>query len=213
MLKALACLAALSVAGPTVASAATLRNLGTGLAAIGAVDETAGAVLESNASFTATITAGSNTGFGKSPYEMLGAGNFENLQFFVVSDPSNQSFPVSADLTFTKDRSRVQFLWGSPDLAPFTGPSPVTNTIELFDDGNLIATLDLSDMLPAYDFNSREPVLTEIVSQVMFDQVRFTTTRNAFELANITSSVPVPAGFVLMAGGVGLLGLRKRKAA
>lgn len=212
MYKVLACLAALAVATPAGASTLKLKGLKLGHDALAAVDQSAGATLEANASFDAMVVTGSPA-FAKSPYEINGVGSFEMLDYFAIADPANTTFPVSADLTFTKDRSKLTFLWGTPDLAPFTGPSPVTNTIELFADGTSLGTLDLSDMFPAYDFSSRDPVLTQIVSTVMFDQVRFTTTRNAFEIANITSSVPVPAGFVLMAGGLGLLGLRKRAAA
>ncbi|MEM9840104.1 MAG: hypothetical protein AAF830_13240 [Pseudomonadota bacterium] len=213
MYKMMLGLAALTLASPAAAATLEIKNLGVGNAGVAKVDTSAGADLEASMSFDAVVTAGSNLGMGKSPYEILGTGNFETLEFFVVSDPTNLNFPIFADLTIAGGTNRLSFLWGTPDLAPFTGAGRVTNGIELFFDGVSLGTLDLADMAPAYDFSSEEPVLTQLVSDVLFDQVRFSTDRNAFELSNLsTQAVPIPAGFVLMAGGLGLIGLKRRKA-
>ncbi|MEM1381227.1 MAG: hypothetical protein AAGH41_11465 [Pseudomonadota bacterium] len=211
MYKIIACLAAFGLASPAMAATLELRALAFGIDAVNAVDETAGTVLEAGATFDADIVTGTTPGFGTSPYEVLGAGNFETLSFFSVNDTLGSTGPFTATLLLANDTQVLEFLWGTPDFAGIAGS--LTNSIEVFSDGVSLGTLDLTDLVPAF-MPPRDTTLTRIVSDMMFDEVRFSSTRNSFELANIsTTAVPVPGAFVLMAGGLALAGMRKRKAA
>ncbi|MEM1381228.1 MAG: hypothetical protein AAGH41_11470 [Pseudomonadota bacterium] len=212
MIRLLACVAALGLSSQAMAANLQLKSLATGLDAVNAVDVNAGVDLAPGNTFNANISAGTVRGFGVSPYDVLGAGNFETLEFFSVGNTVDPSATTSATLNLARDSKIVEFLWGTPDLRRVTGP--VNNSIEVFNDGISLGTLDLSDLMPAYDTSSGRPsILTRIVSDMVFDQVVFTTELNAFELANIDSTVPVPAGFFLMAGGLSALRLRKKRTA
>lgn len=109
---------------------------------------------------------------------------------------------ATAIYSFGQDADSFSFLWGSVDRV---------NTIQLFDDGALVDTISGALFRPRG--SAGIPFLTVAVTNVLFDELRFSSGGNSFEYANLSvSEVPLPAGFVLLVSALGGLVLLRRRA-
>jgi len=115
----------------------------------------------------------------------------------------------AASATYLVDdaSTRVSFVWGSPDdynLVQF-----LVGGIN----GVVIDSLSITqaqNILPA-TYGLLGATAT-IFSSGAFDAVRFSSSTNAFEIANLTAAIPLPAGVFLLLGALGgLAALRRRK--
>jgi hypothetical protein len=105
--------------------------------------------------------------------------------------------------------SSLTFMWGSVDLY---------NSIEFYNNGvNLNETIVGQDAIDQGATEASDFVIATILTNGLFDEIRFLSDTNAFEYANVeVSAVPLPAALPLYGAGMALLGFlgwRKRKAA
>lgn len=168
---------------------------------------TAGTVaLPAGASFDRVgITSGSlGSGESRSPFDGLGAGNFEEIEYFTVGTPSLLPDSKSpATLLYTGLQTSFKILWGSVD---------VYNTLAFYKGDTLVTTLVGGvGVAPATGKGASIVTLTEL----QFDKVVFTSRGAAFEFSNIESTaIPLPAGGVLLLTALGGIAvLRRRKLA
>lgn len=113
---------------------------------------------------------------------------------------------ASATYSFADDQNGFSLMWGSPDSY---------NRLAFFLDGDEVFSLTGSDVAnpptPGLGFSN------VTVSSLLFDEVRLSSTTNAFEFSNVTASpVPLPASLFMLLGGVfglGGLGALRRRAA
>ncbi len=105
---------------------------------------------------------------------------------------------------FGRLQRSLSLIWGSPD-------SYNDLVLELMSGNQIVAS---------YTGTAAQPPVAEgaslfRVTDVQFDRLRFTSTSNAFEFANLTTTpIPLPASGLLMIGGMGVLAaLRRRKKA
>ncbi len=119
---------------------------------------------------------------------------------------------VSANSTATYNVGRsisASFVWGSPDTY---------NTLEFLLGGSVVDTVvfsGLENIDPAsFGLNSALATFTDITGD-LFDAIRFSSSTNAFEFANLeVAPVPLPAaGLMLLAGLGGFAAVRRRKTA
>jgi len=150
------------------------------------------------------IRAGNLGGQYRSPFEQLGAGNFERLSYWNVLGGT------SATLSVNGPASALSFLWGSVDTYNFvTLINSVTNQTDV---------IDLADLLfPDVPPTGIGASFVTIRSGFAFDKVQFLSQGNSLEFSNVSvAPVPLPAGGVLLVtalGGFGLLRRRKQAAA
>ena len=150
-----------------------------------------------------TIAAGNLAGAHRSPFEGLGAGNFEKIRYWSLE--GNRAGSSVAKLLFGSVRTSLSFLWGSPDTY---------NYVTLINQGTgatlVVSTLDLGAPDP---FTPRKGATYVTVSGFAFDKVQFKSVAPAFEFANI-AAVPLPAaGLMLLGALAGLGAMRRRRAA
>jgi hypothetical protein len=152
--------------------------------------------------------------FGKPKAPSKSAKGWETTPFWTVFDPHRTADSRTAELQFTGRQSALSLLWGSPDKK---------NMVEFLLGGTSVGTFWGAD----FGWFSKDIVqgpgrgaalLT--LSGIIFDTVRFTTWAKAgsFEFSNLrsvaVSTVPLPAGGMLLLAGLGgLAALRRRKAA
>jgi hypothetical protein len=102
---------------------------------------------------------------------------------------------------FAEDQVGMSMLWGSVDSF---------NQVRFFDDGVLVHVLTGSDLFPTVQPGSGFSVIG--VSNIRFDRMRFSSSRNAFEFANLqTTEIPLPGGFLLLLPALGGLALLARR--
>lgn len=109
-------------------------------------------------------------------------------------------------LSFGKAQNSLSLLWGSVDVG---------NLIEFVLNGQVVGTL-AGNQLPGVTVgNPGQGAALIKVSNLKFDEVRFSSTSGGFEFSNVGASpVPLPlpaAGLIAALGGLGLL-RRRRKA-
>lgn len=150
----------------------------------------------------------------RSPWQYTNDGviNFSNTGLYTaVQDDS------SGDLVLPSLKSTLQFAWGSPDAF---------NTITFFNS----VTLESASMIGTNlaNFTVAPSIGVNFVTLFVlggFDKVTFSTTRDAFEIANLHwfggpndlgPVVPLPAGLILLLSGLmglGFLGRSRAKIA
>lgn len=142
---------------------------------------------------------GSEDGVRRSPWQ--GSSVDENaLDSFYTS----VSGGGSATYNFGGTRTSISFLWGSPD-----GYNDLD--IDLIGGGSTV-TINGADVQGPVAIGQ----IFVKISDVSFDEVVFRSGQNAFEYANVSAAVPIPAALPLFATallGLGLIGRRRRQKA
>ncbi|WP_340148743.1 VPLPA-CTERM sorting domain-containing protein [uncultured Sneathiella sp.] len=136
----------------------------------------------------------------RSPWQgtlLDGAGSYTSVQ--------NASY---ATYRFDKGHSSIEFMWGSVDDY---------NGLEFYYQGNWVDALYGDDAALDVVNKGLGFIVASVITNGVFDELRFTSGSNAFEYANLTvSAVPLPAAFPLYGAGLALLGYigwRKRRKA
>jgi hypothetical protein len=142
------------------------------------------------------------------------AAGWEATSFWAVFAPQKKNRTHTAELVFTGGQSALSLLWGSPDK---------TNMIEFFLGGTSVARFLGADLVGLSKDIVKGPGRGAALlsfAGFTFDAVRFTARAKggSFEFSNLrtaaVSTVPLPAGGVLLLAGLGgLAALRRRKAA
>lgn len=206
----------LSVLSPAAGNAATVSVLGANSAAWSQVDPLATTRLGADASWTVAPETLPNAAWPDidpcvsacSPFDpkVYGSGEiidsaplagWQALAFFAVwAGQANQ-----ARLQFSRPQTALQLLWGSLDN---------TNLIEFFL-GDAVTRIAGSDLPAGLVKDPGQGAALVRISGLKFDRLRFTSDSGAFEMSNITTAVPLPPAFLLLAGAFGLLGAATRR--
>ena len=110
---------------------------------------------------------------------------------------------ITGELTYTFDSLHTSFslVWGSPDSY---------NSLHFYNGTTWVATILGTSIVGCCGGNIANSLVT--ISDLQFDSVRFVSGAPAFEYANISAAVPLPAGGLLLLGALGgLAALRRRK--
>ena len=113
-----------------------------------------------------------------------------------------------ASYILDKGYSSVEFMWGSVDNY---------NGLEFYYQGSWVDALYGDDAALDGVNKGLGFIVASVITNGIFDEVRFTSGSNAFEYANLTvSAVPLPAALPLYGAGlalIGFIGWRKRRKA
>lgn len=184
---------------PSLAATVTSQNLDN--AQLSALAGTS-SVLPAGASWAPTVPAapqlvsGSLGGQYRSPFESLGAGNFESIQYWNVLGNRTGNLVLSAAV------GTLSFLWGSVDTY---------NTVTLF---NTLAGTSL--VITNADLGNPDAPTIGLgasfvtISGFAFDRVEFGGSGNSMEFSNV-AAIPLPAGGLLLIGALGGLALLRRR--
>jgi hypothetical protein len=110
---------------------------------------------------------------------------------------------ITGEVTYTFGSLHTSFslVWGSPDSY---------NSLEFYNGTTLVATILGTSIVGCCGGNIVNSLVT--ISDLQFDSVTFISGTPAFEYANISAAVPLPAGGLLLLGALGgLAALRRRK--
>lgn len=140
---------------------------------------------------TPRIVDGSRTNVYRSPFE--GYPRRNKIDYFVVGLDKNA--PSVNSLEFSVPANEFSFFWGSPDTY---------NTLSFLNNGNLVVSYTGSDVTK----NLGSGAVWFALSDILFDEVKFATTQQAFEFSNIEVNIPNPiplpaAGWMLLSALVG----------
>ncbi len=204
MLKSLVAAAVLSLGVASPALCATITNVAPDLATLAPSSVT----LPIGSSWIVPPDQVSGTnGIARSPFEDLGAGNYDSIPYFSVG---NNHGPALAQLLLSSAQNTLSFLWGSPDDYNFV---TLINRALTMGDPNFALVVGLNDLTNPPLGGSATFVS---IAGFTFDKVEFYSGAVSFEFANITTTapapVPLPAGGLLLVGALGgLAALRRRK--
>ncbi len=150
-----------------------------------------------------TIATGTLAGAHRSPFEGLGAGNYETISYWSLEGKKAGS--SVAQLLLGSVRTSLSLLWGSPDGYNF---------VTLINRGTGAAlVVKVGDLGVPDPITPRKGATYVTVSGFSFDKVQFNSVSPAFEFANI-AAVPLPAaGLMLLGALAGLGAMRRRRAA
>ncbi len=139
---------------------------------------------------------GTNTNIGATPLA-----GWQNIPFWATWQTADRS-NVNV-LSFARAQSSFMLHWGSLD----TG-----NLIELVLNGVIVGTL-AGDGIPGVTVqNPGQGSALIRVFNVVFDELRFSSTLGGFEFSNMTASpVPLPLPLAGLAAALGLMGLVRRR--
>ncbi|MEM7098713.1 MAG: hypothetical protein AAF541_10685 [Pseudomonadota bacterium] len=138
------------------------------------------------------ILSGHIGGVSRSPFDGSGAspdyGDANNISHWSIGTHALNNTSMSW-LNFDADQSSLKLVWGSPDSY---------NYLEFYNDDTLVAAFTGTDVIVAG--GQRAVSLAWVtISDLVFDQVKFISTRNAFEFSNIMATpVPAPASLPLL---------------
>lgn len=159
--------------------------------------------------------AGSVVNVARSPYDGSHTNPAPNepisdswatYNYFSVGPESANYTNNPAILGFDKSKTSFSFLWGSVDDY---------NLIEFWDSVGLVFTLDFED--PALDGNVQLGIGAALVtvSDLIFNSIRFHSSTNALEFANMRATpAPIPPALLLFGTalvGLGYLARRRRQ--
>ena len=149
------------------------------------------------------ITSGSVQGDYRSPFENLGTGKYESINYFTVGSTTVPGSSTPNTLTFSSVQNSFKILWGSIDTY---------NRIVFLNGGAQVFVANSGTNVMPVDRRGAHLVT---ITDLLFDSVRFISTKPSFEFSNIettTAAVPVPAaGFLMFGAFAGLVALRRRK--
>lgn len=153
----------------------------------------------SNAGVFEGVTANLTNTY-RSPFQNASRTTFDTASFTAVTNST-------AIFSFDVDQVSLSFIWGSPQRF---------DTLSLFNDGVLVARIIPGLANPGTELVTQTQRGARLVTltDVLFDEIQFSNDRASFEFANlqVVSSVPLPAGGLLLLMALAGLVFVRRKA-
>lgn len=178
-----------------MAATVLIQNNGGATMATGVSDSLAG--FNTAASLGVTTETVSDPNRTRSPFE--GTGMYGDNYFNIA----NGGY---LDVLLNVAMAKVSFLWGSPDSYNYVQVFLSDSTSQIFSLGNIPTP-------PPVDAGLQANYVTfTAIGGARITGVNFSTSGTAFELSNIVSAVPVPAGGLLLLSGLaGFAAVRRFK--
>ncbi|MEM9844571.1 MAG: VPLPA-CTERM sorting domain-containing protein [Pseudomonadota bacterium] len=125
---------------------------------------------------------------------------WEGSAFELTGEYTSVQSSSSATFTFAGKQSGLELIWGSPD-------SFNDLTITLFTSGTETVINGSAVQGPSGILAS-----SVVITDVVFETIKFESGQNAFEFANLsTTPVPLPAGMLLMGTALAGFGVMRRR--
>jgi hypothetical protein len=149
-----------------------------------------------------SMQMGSSVNDYRSPFDGSDSGgvtptDWQDIPYWSVGPTPNAT--QTADLKFGGDRTFFSLLWGSIDDY---------NLLEFFRGGSSVGSVPYTDLVGPGTPRLGASFVT--VTDLVFDEVKFSSNTNAFEFANVVAT-PLPASLLLFLSGVGGLGFLSRR--